>query len=244
MGNNSQSDKHISTKYNEELEELRKGVLEMGMMVEQQLKNSLDSLIDADISLAKSVIRGDSDINQKELEISARCAEIIALRQPAAGDLRLVLTVGKFITDLERIGDLSQKLAALSKKLIKKGVSTRFYAEIQHLGRQTQKMLAKSLDAFARLDTQGALDTMMIEEHIDRESTALSRQLITYMMEDPRAIKHTLRALNAAKSLERIGDHCENLCEFVVYLVKGEDIRYQNLDEVRASILSSNDDDD
>lgn len=230
-------DQHISKKYNEDLEDLREQVMSMGGLVESQLKNSLKSLLDSNIDLAKSVIKKDVEVNRQELAITARCVEILALRQPTASDLRLVFTVEKSVTDLERIGDLSQQLAKLSKKLINKGVSNRYYAELQHLGKLAQKMLTGALNAFARLDAENAIDIMAVEEKINRESNALSRQLITYMMEDPRSIKHTLRVLNAAKALERIGDHCENLCEYVVYLVKGEDIRYQNLDDVRASIF-------
>lgn len=232
---------HTSKKYDEQLEGLRYEVMKMGGIVEEQLRNSLKSLVDADVELAKTVIKRDREVNQSELQITARCIEILALRQPTAVDLRLVLTVEKSITDLERIGDLAQSMAKLSKKLINKGVSTRYYAELQHLGRQSQKMLNGALNAFVRLDADAALETMTIEEHVDRESTALSRQLITYMMEDPRSIKHTLRVLNVAKALERIGDHCENLCEYVVFLVKGEDIRYQNLDDIRNTFFNDDD---
>ncbi|MGY0400292.1 MAG: phosphate signaling complex protein PhoU [Ostreibacterium sp.] len=237
MDNELNLDQHISKRYNADLEGLREEVMAMGGLVEEQLKNSLQCLVDADIDLAKSVIKRDDIVNQTELKISARCAEVLALRQPTASDLRLILAIEKSITDLERIGDLSQDMAKLSKKLISKGFSTRYYSEVQHLGRQVQKMLSGALNAFARLDAEAALETMTVEESVNRESIALSRQLITYMMEDPRAIKHTLRILNVAKALERIGDHCENLCEYVVYLVKGEDIRYQNLDDIRISVL-------
>lgn len=241
MENELNLDQHISQKYNKELEELRAEVMVMGGMVEKQLQNSLQSLIKADIDLAKRVAKKDSEVNTKELEITARCAEILALRQPTASDLRLILSIEKMITDLERVGDFAKSLAILSKKLIKKGISTRYYSELGHLGRQAEQMLNGALNAFARLDAEAALDIMTFEERINKESDALSRQLITYMMEDPRSIKHTLRALNAAKALERIGDHCENICEYVVYLVKGEDIRYQNLDDIRASLFADDD---
>lgn len=241
MENELNLDQHISKRYNKELEELREQVMHMGSLAEKQLAGSLESLVEADIDLAKSVIKKDVEINQLELQISARCVEILALRQPTAVDLRLVFTVGQAITDLERIGDLSQSLAKLSRKLISKGVSTRYYAELQHLGHTAQKMLEGALNAFARLDAEAALDVMAIERQVNRESNALSRQLITYMMEDPRSIKHTLRVLNAAKTLERIGDHCENFCESIIYLVKGEDIRYQNLDDIRSSLFGDDD---
>ncbi len=236
-------DKHISKRYNQELENLRQQVITMGRIVEEQLKDSLQSLFDADIKLAKSVIKKDNNVNKVELEISAQCVEIIALRQPTAADLRLILTVEKSITDLERIGDLSANLAKLSKKLINKGVSTRYYTELQHVGVLANKMLAEALNAFARLDATSAVETMAIRNKIKRESTALSRQLITYMIEDPRTIKQTLRVLNAAKDLERIGSHCENLCEYIVYLVKGEDVRHQSFDDIRASVIVDDEED-
>ncbi len=241
MNNELNLNQHISKKYNQELEELRGKVIVMGAMVEEQLKNSLLSLSDADIKLAKSVIKNDKEVNKAELEITAKCAEIIALRQPTASDLRLILAVEKSITDLERIGDLSENIAKLSKKLISKGVSNRYYNELQHVGNLAREMLKSALDALARLNAESAIETMVIRNHIKRESNALSRQLITYMMEDPRSIKHTLRVLNAAKDLERIGCHCENLCEYIVYLVKGEDIRYQNFDDIRANLFSDED---
>ncbi len=229
---------HISKKYNQELEELRQQVIAMGAMIEEQLANSLKSLFNGDIKLAKSVIRKDAEVNQKELEITAKCIEIITLRQPIASDLRLIFAVEKSITDLERIGDLSENIAKLSKKLISKGVSTKYYSEIQHIGNSVQKMLAGALNAFARLNAESAIETMTIRNSVKKESTALSRQLITYMMEDPRSIKHTLRVLNTAKELERIAGYCENLCEYTVYLVKGKDIRYQNLDDIRINLLN------
>ncbi len=241
--NNLHLNQHISKKYNRELEALREQVLVMGAMVEEQLKHSLISLADANIKLAKSVIKKDTKINQAELVITAGCVEIIALRQPTASDLRLILAVEKSITDLERIGDLSQNVAKRSKKLINKGVSTRYYNELQHIGKLTQKMLTGALNAFARLSAESAIETMTIHNDIKRESNALSRQLITYMMEDPRSIKHILRVLNAAKDLERIGCHCENLCEYIVYLVKGEDIRYQNFDDIRSHLFNEDEDD-
>ncbi len=233
--------KHISNKYNQVLEDLRQQVMTMGGLVEEQLNNSLKSLFDADIQLAKAVMRKDEHVNEIELKISADCLEIIALRQPTAADLRLILTVEKCITDLERIGDLSANLAKLSKKLISKGVSTRYYTEIQHVGGLAQQMLTGALNAFARIDAEAAVETMALRNKVKRESTALSRQLITYMIEDPRSIKQTLRVLNAAKDLERIGSHCENLCEYVVYLVKGEDVRHQSFDDIRAAVIVDDD---
>ncbi len=221
------------------MEELREGILEMGGMVEKQLQDSLNSLVKGDIALAKKVIKHDKTINRTDVKIDRMCMEILALRQPTASDLRLVLSVVKAITDLERIGDLSQHLARMGKKLADKGYSMRYYAEIEHTGAKAQKMLQASLNAFARMDAEAALAAMEIEKDINRESRALTRQVATYMMEDPREIKKAMKLLNAIKAIERIGDHCENLCEYTIYFVKGEDIRYQDFDEVKNKILDS-----
>ncbi|PIE44719.1 MAG: phosphate transport system regulatory protein PhoU [Gammaproteobacteria bacterium] len=231
--------KHISSGFEKSIEGLREAILEMGGMVEQQLQDSLNSLVKGDIELAKKVIKHDKKINRKDVNIDRMCMEILALRQPTASDLRLVLSIVKAITDLERIGDLSQHLARMGKKLADKGYSMRYYAEIEHTGTKAQKMLKASLNAFARMDAEAALAAMEIEKDINRESRALTRQVATYMMEDPREIKKAMKLLNAIKAIERIGDHCENLCEYTVYLVKGEDIRYQDFDEVKNKILDS-----
>lgn len=240
MDNNELNlDQHISQRYNEDLSELHGKAVTMGEMVEKQLKGSIKSLVKADLALAKKVSKNDHDINQKELDVSGRCVEIVALRQPTASDLRLIFSVEKVTTDLERIGDLSKHLGVMSKKLIKKGVSNKYYEDIENLAQQVKKMLKGTLQAFSTLNSDLAIETISSDEgRINRESEALSRQLITYMMEDPRSIKHVLRVLNVAKALERIGNHCENICEHIVYLVKGEDIRYQNLDDVRSNLFS------
>lgn len=242
MENELNLDQHISKRYNADLEQLREDVMKMGGFVEQQLHNALGSFVKGDAKLAKQTIKRDSDINQMEVDIDADCAKILALRQPTASDLRLIIAIVKSITDLERIGDLSQHLARMSKKLISKGVSTRYCADLEHLGNKVQDMLSGSLNAFARLDAEAAVETMMLDSDVNREFDALSRQLITYMMEDPRTIKQTLRVFNAARALERIGDHSKNLCEYTIFLVKGEDVRYQDIDAVRSAILGEDDD--
>lgn len=233
---------HISKRYSEDLEKLREDVMKMGGAVEQQLGDALKSFVKGDEKLAKQTIKKDKEINQMELDIDADCAKVLALRQPTASDLRLILAVVKSISELERAGDLSQHLARMSKKLISKGVSTRYCGDLENLGKKVQEMLASSLNAFARLDAEAAVETMMLDKGINREFDALSRQLITYMMEDPRTIKQTLKVFNAARALERIGDHCTNLCEHTIFLVKGEDVRYQDIDAVRDAVLGEDDD--
>lgn len=236
-------DQHISQKYNEDLETLRESVLAMGGMVEKQLADSIESLVQGNVELARLVIKGDKAINQQELEIDKRCTELIATRQPTASDLRLLLSVVKIISDLERIADLSEYLAKMGKKLADKGYSMRYFADIQHTGTQVKRMLTATLDAFARLDDEAAIAAMSYERQINREVRALSRQLATYMMEDPRSIKKTLKMFNATRALERMGDHCENVCESIIYLVRGEDVRYQGFDAVRATIETESDED-
>lgn len=238
MENDLNLNQHISKKFNEELESLRDDVMQMGGMVEEQLSNGIIALTNVDYELGKTVIKGDKKINQTELAINEQCIQVLARRQPTASDLRLVISILKCISDLERIGDLAQHLGKIAVEISEDesfGLHhfSELNLEIENLGERTKTILSSSLNAFARLDHQAALDTMEQDNNINREHDALSRQLITYMMEDPRTIKSALRISLAARSFERIGDHSKNICENVVYLVKGEDIRYISLDKVR-----------
>lgn len=233
---------HISKKYDADLEKLREELILMGSFVEKQLSDALNSLFISDIELAKAVIKQGKDVNERELRIDRRCTELLALRQPTAGDLRLILAVSKTATDLERVGDLSEHLARMSKKLINKGLSTKYFDNLQHLGDLVKKMLSDTLNALARLDLEGALKVIGQDKVIDKNFDALTRQLATYMMEDPRTIKKTLRLYNAARALERIGDHCENICEHTIFLVAGEDVRYKDIDEVRLAMSADEED--
>lgn len=233
---------HISKKYDADLEQLRENLILMGSFVEKQLSDALNSLYISDVKLAKAVIKQGREINQHEIAIDTRCLELLALRQPAASDLRLILAVSKTATDLERIGDLSEHLARMNKKLINKGLSTKYFDSLQHLGALVKTMLSKTLDALARLDLDTALEVIGQDKIVDKNFDALSRQLATYMMEDPRTIKKTLRLHNAARALERIGDHCENICEHTIFLVAGEDVRYKDIDEVRLAMSADEED--
>lgn len=223
---------HISQRYNQELEELRTSVLEMGGLVEQQLKNGVKALRKTNIELAQSVISSDYEINAKEVEIDERCTQIVARRQPAASDLRLVMAIIKTITDLERIGDEAEALGRYAMQLADGQSKSSDFVEIKHLGKHVRNMLRSALDAFARLDVEAALETITSDSEVDEEFDSINRQLITKMMEDPREIKNALRVSWAARSLERIGDHAMNICEYVVYLVKGKDVRHTSLDVV------------
>lgn len=223
---------HISQRYNEELEDIRNKVLKMGGIVESQSENAIKALLTRDTSLAKSVIGSDTIVDQMEVDIDDDCIQMIARRQPAAGDLRLVFAVGKVITDLERIGDEAEKIANYAKKLAKKKAVGGMHAELTHLSELALKLLHDTLDAFARLDDQQAVNIITKSAKINQEFNSLSRLLITHMMEDSRNIKNVLRITWCARSLERIANYSVNISEHIVYLVKGKDIRHANIDEV------------
>lgn len=232
-------DQHISRRYNEELEDLRNKVMAMGGMVEKQCKNALKALIKGDSSLAESVATSDYRINSLEVEIDAECTEILARRQPAASDLRMILTVIKTITDLERIGDEAEKIGRFALKLANSHEPQSYYSDLHHLGKHVIEMLHDSLDAFARMDVDSAVRVAARDPEIDLEFEALTRMLITHMMEDPREVKNVLRLNWCARSLERIGDHSSNICEYVIYLVKGHDVRHVSLEDIQETYIKN-----
>lgn len=238
MDTNSTS-QHISQKFDEEMESLRNKVLKMGGLVEQQISGAIDALQETNAQDAEKIILNDHKVNALEVIIDEACTQILARRQPAASDLRMVVAVIKTITDLERIGDEAEKIAKMALSLAEDdtGFSSR-YAGIRHLGDQVKRMVHDVLDAYARLDVDAALQVVRDDEDADKEYTDLMRMLITYMMEDPRKISEVLDVIWAARSLERIGDHAKNIGEYVIYLVKGKDIRHLDLDEVEKNILS------
>ncbi len=226
--------KHISQRYTQNLEDIRNKVLVMGGLVEAQADNAVKSLLEANVELAEEVSISDYKINKMEVAIDEQCVQVIARNQPAASDLRLVIAVVKVITDLERIGDEAEKIGRYSIKLAKYPTVNQLHAELSHLSQLVLGMLHDALDAFARMDTELALKIVANGDLVNKEYNNLSRLLITHMMEDPRNIKSVLRVTWCARSLERIGDHSRNICEYVVYFVKGKDIRHTSLDEVLA----------
>lgn len=232
---------HISHQYDEDLESLRSKVLNMGGLVEKQVQNALLALTRADSSLAEDVATSDYRINSMEVAIDEECTQVIARRQPAASDLRLLVTIYKTITDLERIGDEAEKIGRHAVKLAAIERTPTYFSEIKHLGEQVCKMLHECLDALARMDIDSAFVIAQGDRAINDEYDALTRQLITYMMEDPRSIKRSLRVMWCARSLERIGDHAKNICEYVIYTVAGQDIRHTSFDQVKAELSDSND---
>jgi len=233
------STRHISQQFNEEIETLRNRVMKMGGLVEQQIYRSVDALRDLDIKLAQKVINKDHKVNAMEVRIDEECAQMLALRQPTASDLRMVVAVIKTITDLERIGDEAEKIATMAELISEGGGKFhKRYAGIQHLGKQVAGMLHDVLDAFARLDVDAAIDVVRADDTADTEYQSLMRQLLTYMMEDPRTISESLDIMWAARALERIGDHAKNIGEYVIYLVKGKDVRHVDIEEIEKDILS------
>ena len=230
---------HISHQFDEDLESLRSKVLNMGGLVEKQVENALLALTRSDSSLAEEVATSDYKINAMEVAIDEECTQVIAKRQPAASDLRLVVTVIKTITDLERIGDEAEKIGAHAVKLATVERTPTYFLELKHMGERVRKMLHDSLDVLARMDTENAMLIAKGDKEINDEYDALVRQLITHMMEDPRAIKRALRVMWCARSLERIGDHAKNICEYVIYTVAGTDIRHTSFEQVNNDLPDS-----
>jgi phosphate transport system protein len=225
---------HISRQFNAELEEIRSRVLEMGGLVEQQIDQAIHALVKGDVALAEELVKNDYKVNKLEVTIDEECNQIIARRQPTAGDLRLVVAVIKTITDLERIGDEAEKVGKMVVHLTDEGITMddAMNVGIDNLGSHVRQQLQRALDAFARLDTDTALEVALQDARIDREYDGLLRQIVTYMMADPRAIATAIDYIWAARAFERIGDHTKNLCEYIVYLVKGKDVRHTSYENI------------
>ncbi len=230
---------HISHKFDEEMENLRHQVLKMGGLVEQQVGGAIKALVKSNAPGAEKIILKDHKVNALEVSIDEACTQILAKRQPAATDLRMVVAVIKTITDLERIGDEAEKIAKMALSLAEDDVGfDKRYVGIRHLGVQVKGMVHDVLDAYARLDVDAALQVVRDDEVTDKEYQDLIRLLITYMMEDPRTISEVLDVIWAARALERIGDHAKNIGEYIIYLVKGKDIRHLDLEDIEKEILS------
>jgi phosphate transport system protein len=223
---------HISRRYNDELDRVRTRVLSMGGLVEQQLQKAVTALIEGDSALGEAVAMDDYKVNDMEVSIDEDCSRLLAIRAPTAGDLRAIVTMIKTITDLERIGDEAEKVGYIASRLATLEQPADRYREIKHLGSLVSEMVHDGLDAFARMDADAALAVARRDRLVDEEYESVQRQCITFMMEDPRAIRRALDLLWIVRALERIGDHAKNISEYVIYMVHGKDVRHTSLDDI------------
>ncbi|MDA1118342.1 MAG: phosphate signaling complex protein PhoU [Proteobacteria bacterium] len=221
---------HASKQYDLDLGSIRARVLQMGGLVESQIRRAIDALGSGDIALIDQVIADDHRVNGMEVALDGDCSQLIVKRQPAASDLRMIFAIAKTVTDLERIGDEAQKMARMAKSIHQRGAAQAPpTVDVRHAAELAISMLRRALDAFARLDCDSAAQVIRDDAGIDSEFRAILRQLITYMMEDPRTITTALEIVWIAKAIERIGDHAKNMCEYVIYIVKGTDVRHTRL---------------
>lgn len=229
-------DNHISRQFNTDLEALKTELLEMGGLVEKQVVDAIRSIEEVDTSLAQQVLDNEDAIDAMEVNIDEQCTLVLAKRQPAASDLRMVLAVAKAVRDLERMGDEAQKVAMMAIALSEENVSSNGYVELRHIGTGVLNMLRHALDAFAHYDMEIALNVVKEDQQVDQDYKTALRELMTYMMEDPRSISRVMNVLWALRSLERIGDHARNLAEHLIYLVKGKDVRHVSLSEMEKQV--------
>ncbi|HTN92982.1 MAG TPA: phosphate signaling complex protein PhoU [Gallionella sp.] len=228
---------HTSKQYDTELESVRERVLMMGKLVGAQVRLAIDALSRGDVELTDRVITEDHHVNALEVGIDESCTQIIARRQPTAVDLRMVMMIIKTITDLERIGDEAKKIAIAAKNLSRsRNLTLPRFDKIKHVTNLTLEMLDQSLDAFAKLDISDVANVVRQDEQVDEEFRSAMRYLVTFMMEDPRTISNALEILFVAKSIERIGDHAKNMSEYVVYMVKGRDVRHITVEEIEREV--------
>jgi phosphate transport system protein len=225
------TDKHLSSQFDSELAHVSSNLLAMGGLVEAQLRQALAALTQQSDEIAEAVLAGESRVNAMEVALDDELTRIIARRQPAAVDLRLLLSIARITANLERAGDEAAKIARMVRSIISAGPHPLPLADLRLGCDLAAAMIAQSLDAFARLDTAAAIATLKQDAAVDREFDGFVRKLVTYMMEDPRMISQSLDLLFIAKAIERIGDHAKNIAECVIYVVKGEDVRHRPLAE-------------
>ena len=230
---------HISKQYDHELLDIRNRVLTLGGLVEEQIESAVRALMEGDVDLAERVIADDYKVNSMEVAIDEECTQILALRQPTARYLRLVVAVIKTITDLERIGDEAKRIGRIAVDLSARYPKRSQLTDLQHLAQHVRVLLREALDAFARMDVDEALRVVQEDRQVDREYESIMRQQITYMMEDARSIPLALNIMWSARSLERIGDRSCNICEYVIYYVKGKNIRHISIEQLEQDLWRS-----
>ncbi|RZI93377.1 MAG: phosphate signaling complex protein PhoU [Variovorax sp.] len=231
------TEKHLSSQFDSELNGVSSRVMELGGMVEAQIHQAVYALSQFDAEAADRVMETENRVNSMEIEIDRELSSIIARRQPTARDLRLLIAISKTTANLERVGDEANKIARMVKSIIESGSSrTLPSTEIRVAADMASSLLRKALDAFARLDTAAALSILKDDDLIDKEFDGFVRKLVTYMMEDPRTISASLDLLFLAKAIERIGDHAKNIAEFIIYIVKGADVRHTSMEEIESAL--------
>lgn len=218
---------HLSTQFDEDLELLRSRVLEMGGLVESQINMTTKAYTDNSSATILDVLENDHEVNKLEKQIDDDCIHVIAMRQPTASDLRLVMAISKMVTDLERSGDEIKKMAKSIRRIQERDVSVlKSASDVRHIANIASQQLRSALDAFARLDAKEAKNIIEIDQTLDQEFKSIVRQLITYMMEDPRSITTALDIITISRAIERVGDHAKNIAEQVIYIVEGKDVRH------------------
>lgn len=231
---------HLSTQFDADLDEIRADLTRMGGLVEEQVRAALAAFAEGNGEGLDDIIRRDAEVDAKEVAIDEACAHVVARRQPTAVDLRMVMAVSKTVTDLERIGDEAKKIAKTTRKILERGngAGAKQMVDVRTMGGQVTAMLHDVLDAFVRLDTGTAMQVVRRDKEIDRHFRAVTRQLVTYMMEDPRTITTALDIIFIAKSVERIGDHCKNIAKDIIYIASGRDVRHLDLDALEREAQS------
>ena len=230
-------EKHLSTQFDAELTSVSSQVMEMGGLVESQIRQAIYSLSQFNMDAAAQVSAKEVRVNAMELEIDHALSSIIARRQPTARDLRLLMAISKTTANLERVGDEAEKIARMVRSIIQSGASRSLPSmELRVAADLASGLLNKALDAFARLDVTAAVAILKEDDLIDLEFDGFVRKLVTYMMEDPRTISPSLDLLFVAKAIERIGDHAKNIAEFIIYVVKGEDVRHSSMEKIEAVV--------
>lgn len=231
------SDKHLSTQFDSELTSVSAQVMELGGLVESQIRQAIYALSQFSVEVANEVSANEARVNAMEIEIDRDLSSIIARRQPTARDLRLLIAISKTTANLERVGDEAEKIARMVRSIIQSGSPRSLPSlELRIAADLASGLLNKALDAFARLDITAAVAILKEDDLIDAEFDGFVRKLITYMMEDPRMISPSLDLLFLAKAIERIGDHAKNIAEFIIYVVKGEDIRHSSMEKIESIV--------
>ena len=234
------TDAHIVKRFDQELANLRSLVLEMGGLVESQINQAVQALDEEDLDIAREVIARDHQVNALEVKVDEESTHLLALRQPVGSDLRMIMSLDKAVTDLERIGDEAEKIARMAVHIYDNDnnvPSSKLLRDVMTMAKLASSMLRGCLDALARLDVDKAVEIAQGDDELDEEFQSALRYLITYMMEDPRIIGHAIDILFIVKALERIGDHSKNIAEYVIYLVKGKDVRHLDVSALAKDAL-------